>query len=79
MNIFTTISQLKYTHEDICILESDGSTIKSLNCSVLELAPCSVGIVVDRGHFGRSMISSDSSYSVAMIFLGGNDDREARH
>jgi hypothetical protein len=100
VNIFTAISQLKYMHEDICILgldkltslivlpfhrkwsiegvvESDDSTIRSLNCSVLELSPCSVGILVDRGHFGRSMISSDSSYSVAMIFLGGNDDREA--
>ncbi|XP_059441903.1 cation/H(+) antiporter 4-like [Corylus avellana] len=100
VNIFTTISQLKYMHEDICILgldkltslivlpfhrkwsiegvvKSNDNTIRSLNCSVLEQAPCSVGILVDHGHFGRSMISPDSSYSVAMIFLGDNDDREA--
>jgi hypothetical protein len=44
---------------------------------VLELAPCSVGILVDRGHLGRPMVSLESSCSVAMIFLGGSDDREA--
>ncbi|XP_062171155.1 cation/H(+) antiporter 4-like [Alnus glutinosa] len=59
------------------LVESDDNTIRTLNCSVLELAPCSVGILVDRGHLGRSTVSSKSSYSVAMIFLGGNDDREA--
>jgi hypothetical protein len=58
-------------------IESEDNTVRTLNCSVLELAPCSVGILVDRGHLGRSMVSSESSYSVAMIFLGGNDDREA--
>jgi len=58
-------------------VESEDNAIRTLNCSVLELAPCSVGILVDRGHLGCSMFSSQSSYSVAMIFLGGNDDREA--
>jgi hypothetical protein len=59
------------------LVDSEDSTIRTLNCSMLELAPCSVGILVDRGHLGRSMVSSNSSYYVAMIFLGGNDDREA--
>jgi hypothetical protein len=100
VNIFTSISPLKFMHEDICLLgldkltslivlpfhrkwsidgsvESEDNTIRNLNCSVLELAPCSVGILVDRGHLGFSMVSSESSCSVAMIFLGGNDDREA--
>ncbi|XP_059429344.1 cation/H(+) antiporter 4-like [Corylus avellana] len=58
-------------------IESEDNTIRTLNCSVLELAPCSVGILIDRGHLGRSIVSSESSYSIAMIFLGGNDDREA--
>ncbi|XP_040994234.1 cation/H(+) antiporter 4-like [Juglans microcarpa x Juglans regia] len=68
---------------DGCVASED-STIQTLNRNVLEHAPCSVGILVDRGddyNLGRSstlMLSSDSStYSVAMIFLGGNDDREA--
>ncbi|KAF5462662.1 hypothetical protein F2P56_018650 [Juglans regia] len=55
-------------------VESEDCAIRTLNCGVLELAPCSVGILVDRG---RSTIPADSSYSVAMIFLGGRDDQEA--
>jgi hypothetical protein len=100
VNIFTSISPLKYMHEDICILaldkltslvvlpfhrkwsidgsvELEDNTWRTLNCSVLELAPCSVGILIDRGHFGHSMLSLESSCSIAMIFLGGSDDREA--
>ncbi|XP_040990880.1 cation/H(+) antiporter 4-like [Juglans microcarpa x Juglans regia] len=57
--------------------ESDDNNIRTLNYNVLQLAPCSVGILVDRGHLGRSMASTESSYSVAMFFLGGNDDQEA--
>ncbi|GAB2274284.1 hypothetical protein Dimus_009050 [Dionaea muscipula] len=64
-----------------------------LNTSVLARAPCSVAILVDRGSYGGSgssssrtppLISIGSSseaaggmFSVAMIFIGGNDDREA--
>ncbi|XP_059429298.1 cation/H(+) antiporter 4-like [Corylus avellana] len=100
VNVFTTVSVLKFMHEDICILgldkltslivlpfhrkwstngfvESDDNTIRTLNCSVLELAPCSTGILVDCGHLGRLMVSSQSPCSIAMFFLGGNDDREA--
>ncbi|GLT65766.1 hypothetical protein SLA2020_381790 [Shorea laevis] len=100
VNVFTSITPLKFMHDDICILgldkrtslivlmfhrkwsidgfvESEDSTMRTLNCTMLEIAPCSVGILVDRGHLGRSMILSESSCSVAMIFLGGNDDREA--
>lgn len=60
-------------------IESEDNTIRTLNLSVLERAPCSVGILVDRGHLGRStsVVSTLSSFSVAVIFLGGKDDREA--
>ncbi|KAF5446831.1 hypothetical protein F2P56_032430 [Juglans regia] len=58
-------------------LESEDNNIRTLNYNVLQIAPCSVGILVDRGHLGRSMASTESSYSVAMFFLGGNDDQEA--
>jgi hypothetical protein len=58
-------------------VELEDNAMRSLNCSVLELAPCSVGILIDRGNLDHSLISSKSSYSVAMIFFGGNDDREA--
>lgn len=61
-------------------IESDDNTKRALNCSVLERAPCSVGILIDRGRIGRfisSELSLGSSFRVAMIFLGGSDDREA--
>ncbi|KAK7300275.1 hypothetical protein RJT34_11117 [Clitoria ternatea] len=64
---------LKWTEDGI--VESTDDNIRTLNSKVLEKAPCSVGILVSRG-------SSISSYDkpirpIAMIFLGGSDDREA--
>ena len=38
------------------------------------MAPCSIGILVDRGQLGRS---ASKSVFIAVIFLGGNDDRES--
>lgn len=59
-------------------LESDDNAIRAINCSVLQIAPCSVGILVDRGLSRRASVGSpESDYSVAVIFLGGKDDREA--
>ncbi|XP_071722624.1 cation/H(+) antiporter 4-like [Rutidosis leptorrhynchoides] len=66
-------------------IESDDRSLKSLNWSVMERAPCSVGILIDRGHirhvassfsFSESAAASESVRKVAMIFLGGADDRE---
>ncbi|XP_019418395.1 PREDICTED: cation/H(+) antiporter 4-like [Lupinus angustifolius] len=54
-------------------VESDNNNIRTLNIKVMEKAPCSIGILVNRG----SCTSISSSYVVAMIFLGGSDDREA--
>ncbi|KGN51475.2 hypothetical protein Csa_008150 [Cucumis sativus] len=61
-------------------VDSEDSTIRALNCQVLERAPCSVGILIDRGHLSsyRSFGGSCASLlQVAMVFLGGQDDREA--
>ncbi|TKY59982.1 Cation/H(+) antiporter 3 [Spatholobus suberectus] len=52
--------------------ESDDKNMRALNCKVLEIAPCSVGILVS-----RSSIQSNSFIRLAMIFLGGEHDREA--
>ncbi|PHT93343.1 hypothetical protein T459_01225 [Capsicum annuum] len=41
-------------------------------------APCSVGILVDRGLGGASQVSSSNvDFSVTALFFGGHDDREA--
>ncbi|KAK8544433.1 hypothetical protein V6N13_056213 [Hibiscus sabdariffa] len=56
-------------------IEIENSAIRNLNCTVLNHAPCSAGILVDRRR--KLLMPSTSAYSVGMIFLGGKDDREA--
>ncbi|GMN44465.1 hypothetical protein TIFTF001_013660 [Ficus carica] len=61
-------------------VELEDNMVRALNLSVLERAPCSVAILVNRGYAGRagSMVSLETyMYSVCMIFLGGKDNREA--
>lgn len=51
---------------------------RHVNCQVLEHAPCSVGILVDRGFGGTSHIAASNVNSlVTVLFFGGNDDHEA--
>lgn len=51
---------------------------RALNNNVIQLASCSVGILVNRGSTLKEVISSDNTciYSICMVFLGGQDDRE---
>ncbi|KAJ1417839.1 Sodium/solute symporter superfamily [Sesbania bispinosa] len=53
-------------------VEYDDKDMRTLNCMVLERAPCSVGILVT-----RAIHQTGTSLQLALIFLGGNDDREA--
>lgn len=53
-------------------VESDDKNIRSLNSKVLEVAPCSIGILVT-----RSSLQNNALIRLAMVFLGGRDDREA--
>ncbi|KAL6533994.1 hypothetical protein OROHE_013827 [Orobanche hederae] len=53
------------------------SGFRHVNRKVLRHAPCSVGILVDRG-LGTILISRSAiSLHAAVIFIGGKDDREA--
>ncbi|KAK7401011.1 hypothetical protein VNO78_12321 [Psophocarpus tetragonolobus] len=54
-------------------IESEDTKIQSINSRILERAPCSIGILVNRGPSTLNSIS----YKVALIFLGGHDDRES--
>ncbi|KAL6591058.1 hypothetical protein ACP70R_050111 [Stipagrostis hirtigluma subsp. patula] len=47
-----------------------------VNQKVLQLAPCSVAVVVDRG-LGQQKLHQDQKCPVAVVFIGGADDREA--
>ncbi|KAI4326867.1 hypothetical protein L6164_019392 [Bauhinia variegata] len=59
-------------------LETTRNDFGSINRRVLEHAPCSVGILVDRGLGGTSHVSaSNVSYFLTVLFFGGGDDREA--
>ncbi|OEL25659.1 Cation/H(+) antiporter 28 [Dichanthelium oligosanthes] len=54
-----------------------------VNQKVLQLAPCSVGVVVDRGlgkhatREGQAAIRDGQGQAVVVVFIGGADDREA--
>ncbi|KAJ0076330.1 hypothetical protein Patl1_34004 [Pistacia atlantica] len=62
-------------------VESDDKYIRTLNSRVLEMSPCSVGIMIDRGSNINVPLHDDPlselEYKVAAIFIGGPDDREA--
>ncbi|KAK1360512.1 Cation/H(+) antiporter 28 [Heracleum sosnowskyi] len=58
-------------------LNSGNQGFRNINRKVLRNAPCSIGILVDRG-FGSTRISKSSVIiNIAVVFIGGNDDREA--
>lgn len=59
-------------------VESDDKKIRTLNLRGLEIAPCSVGILVTRASKGTPPPhhSSTSCTRLAIIYLGGGDDEE---
>ncbi|XP_016450484.1 cation/H(+) antiporter 18-like [Nicotiana tabacum] len=58
--------------------ETTRADLRLVNRRVLQHAPCSVSILIDRGLGGASHVSaSEVDYSVLVLFFGGQDDREA--
>lgn len=59
----------------------DSNVQRTINRQVLEMSPCSVGILIDRRKIRPQEPSidneKDSVYHMCVIFLGGADDREA--
>ncbi|XP_010418763.1 PREDICTED: cation/H(+) symporter 13 [Camelina sativa] len=53
--------------------------VRSINLNVLEAAPCSVAIFIDRGETEgrRSVLMTNTWQNVAVLFIGGKDDAEA--
>ncbi|XP_065850896.1 cation/H(+) antiporter 10-like [Euphorbia lathyris] len=64
----------KWTLDGSIELEDDSK--RTLNCSVLDKAPCSVGILIDYNNDHRN-ITSKVTINVCVLFIGGCDDREA--
>ena len=60
-------------------MKSINPVFQTINQNILANAPCSVGILVDRGidcSFTRSDVTQQVSHYVVMLFLGGPDDRD---
>ncbi|TKY47598.1 Cation/H(+) antiporter 15 [Spatholobus suberectus] len=59
-------------------VEVSHRSIQTMNIKVLERAPCSVGILVDRGILSTSpsLLMARATYYVAVFFIGGVDDAE---
>lgn len=59
--------------------EYSNASIRTVNQKVLDKAPCSVGIFIDRSQTsGRLLVMYEKSCcKIAMVFLGGGDDPEA--
>ncbi|KAL5102289.1 hypothetical protein RYX36_006616 [Vicia faba] len=52
--------------------------IRALNRQLLRTAPCSVGILIERGSLNINNPQTNVAfYSVGIVFIEGNDDREA--
>ncbi|KAH6558310.1 hypothetical protein KP509_1Z070100 [Ceratopteris richardii] len=59
------------------VWEGHSSGLRHVTQKVLRHAPCTVGILVDRGIGMTSASSSSVDQNVAVLFFGGSDDREA--
>ncbi|XP_074352175.1 cation/H(+) antiporter 3-like [Apium graveolens] len=61
----------------------DSNVLRTMNQRVVEMSPCSVGIYVDRRKIrhktdgDHDVPDQNKQYQVAIIYLGGGDDREA--
>ncbi|MBA0861429.1 hypothetical protein Goshw_027758 [Gossypium schwendimanii] len=59
-------------------MEGTNPAFGSVNQNLLAKAPCSVGILVDRGVSGSARVAANEvARQVCVLFFGGPDDREA--
>uniref|UniRef100_A0A9I9D977 Cation/H(+) antiporter 15-like n=1 Tax=Cucumis melo TaxID=3656 RepID=A0A9I9D977_CUCME len=61
------------------VMSSSKYKLKMVNDNILENAPCSVALVVERGFLklSKSIETCLYSFQIAVVFIGGADDREA--
>ncbi|CAK9329191.1 unnamed protein product [Citrullus colocynthis] len=81
------VNAFKYFGEMYCgirfhsngMISSSKHKIKIVNKHILEKAPCSVALVVERGFskVSKSITNNLNSFQIAVVFIGGPDDREA--
>ncbi|KAM7258413.1 hypothetical protein ACFE04_014154 [Oxalis oulophora] len=49
--------------------------VRTVNLNILRMAPCSIGILIDRGTLKG--YKTTTLYDIVIVFVGGPDDREA--
>ncbi|PIA48166.1 hypothetical protein AQUCO_01400623v1 [Aquilegia coerulea] len=59
-------------------MEVSNPIFRNINQNVLANAPCSVGLLIDRGFGSSTKVTTNLiSHHIAVLFFGGPDDREA--
>lgn len=93
VQFYTAISSYASMHDDICSMAFRKNTsliiipfkitnhpfMKRVISNILRMAPCSVGLLFDRGIFGDILpiFTRKLELNVCVLFFGGPDDREA--
>ncbi|KAK2420946.1 cation/H antiporter [Trifolium repens] len=57
-------------------IELEDESLRDINYRVMERAPCSVGVLIERAQMTH-IFSPETPYKVCLLFIGGKDDREA--
>jgi hypothetical protein len=57
-------------------VELEDESLRDINYRVMERAPCSVGVLIERAQMTH-IFSPETPYKVCLLFIGGKDDREA--
>ncbi|CAK8532588.1 unnamed protein product [Lathyrus sativus] len=76
---FTSLIILPFHRKWSCdgdSVELEDESLRDLNYRVMERAPCSVGVLIERAQMTH-IFSPETPYNVCLLFIGGKDDREA--
>ncbi|KAF3433334.1 hypothetical protein FNV43_RR24436 [Rhamnella rubrinervis] len=65
-----------HQNQQYLVSRSTANSIRQFNVNLQTSAPCTVGVLVDRS-FSIPVLSANFSCRIAVIFIGGPDDREA--
>lgn len=76
---FTSLIILPFHRKWSCdgsSVELEDESLRDLNYRVMERAPCSVGVLIERAQMTH-IFTLETPYNVCLLFIGGKDDREA--
>ncbi|KAL2935185.1 Cation/H(+) antiporter 14 [Bienertia sinuspersici] len=68
---------VSWVHDGHSVQQQSSQSIRDVNKMVLEKAPCSVGVLIDRINTKTHLAHIGKTFNVAIFFIGGVDDHEA--